>query len=398
MCIRDRASIIAHRPIYDKSDAPPVVAPLKTVGDRLERLDVVGLTYLHPTADHRPLTAAGRQAVDDESQTTEDKLPPVLDEGGTMVVGRRSVVGGLSGIADAAFALPRGSFTVITGRVGSGKTTLLRALLGLLPPQGGEVRWNGARVSDPAAHFAPPRAAYTPQVPRLFSQALRDNILMGLPDDGRLAHAPVSYTHLDVYKRQVLGMELAGDIDAVGQDVTRFKVGDPVFASTFEVNFGGYAEYKCFPEDGLVAHKPDNLNYEEAAAAVGAGMTALRCLRQGNIRPGQRVLIYGASGAVGTNAVQLARNHFGAEVTGVCSGANGDLVRSLGAAQVIDYTREDFTRRGEKYDVVFDAVARFPPARAAQALTETGVYLNVHKHSDADAGRSTCLLYTSRCV
>ncbi|MBK7219050.1 MAG: NAD(P)-dependent alcohol dehydrogenase [Candidatus Promineofilum sp.] len=190
-------------------------------------------------------------------------------------------------------------------------------------------------------------------------------------------------------RRKVLGMELAGDIDAVGQDVTRFKVGDPVFASTFEVNFGGYAEYKCFPEDGLVAHKPDNLNYEEAAAAVGAGMTALRCLRQGNIRPGQRVLIYGASGAVGTNAVQLARNHFGAEVTGVCSGANGDLVRSLGAAQVIDYTREDFTRRGEKYDVVFDAVARFPPARAAQALTETGVYLNVHKHSDADAGRST---------
>jgi ATP-binding cassette subfamily B protein len=182
-------SIVRHRPIYEKGDAPPVVAPSKTAADRLERLEVVGLTYLHPTADHRPPTAAGRQAVDDESQTTEDKLPPVLEEGGTMVGGRRSVVGGLSGIADAAFALPRGSFTVITGRVGSGKTTLLRALLGLLPPQGGVVRWNGARVSDPAAHFAPPRAAYTPQVPRLFSQALRDNILMGLPDDGRLAHA-----------------------------------------------------------------------------------------------------------------------------------------------------------------------------------------------------------------
>ena len=188
-------------------------------------------------------------------------------------------------------------------------------------------------------------------------------------------------------RRKVLGMELAGDIDAVGKDVTRFKVGDPVFASTFELNFGGYAEYKCIPEDGLVARKPANLTYEEAAAAVGAGQTALRCLMQGHIQPGQRVLVYGASGAVGTNAVQLARNHFGAEVTAVCSGANIDLVRFLGAAEVIDYTREDFTRRGEKYDVVFDAVARFPPARAKQALTKTGVYLNVHKHSDVDAGQ-----------
>ncbi len=189
-------------------------------------------------------------------------------------------------------------------------------------------------------------------------------------------------------RRKVLGMELAGDIDAVGQDVTRFKVGDPVFASTFEVDFGGYAEYKCFPEDGLVARKPENLTYEEAAAAVGAGLTALRCLKQGHIQPGQRVLIYGASGAVGTNAVQLARNHFGADVTAVCSGANIDLVRSLGAAEVIDYTRDDFSRRREQYDVVFDAVAKFPPARAKQALTKTGVYLNVHKHSDAGSGRS----------
>jgi len=188
-------------------------------------------------------------------------------------------------------------------------------------------------------------------------------------------------------RRKVLGMELAGDIDAVGQDVTRFKVGDPVFASTFEVDFGGYAEYKCFPEDGLVAHKPDNLTYEEAAAAVGAGMTALRCLNQGHIRPGQRVLIYGASGAVGTNAVQLARNHFGAEVTAVCSGANVDLVRSLGADHVIDYTREDFTQSGATYDVIFDAVAKYPPAQAKKALKETGVYLNVHKHSDAGPGR-----------
>lgn len=192
-------------------------------------------------------------------------------------------------------------------------------------------------------------------------------------------------------RRKVLGMELAGDVDAVGQAVTRFRVGDPVFASTFAVDFGGYAEYKCFPEDGLVARKPDNLSYEAAAAAVGGGMTALRCLMKGNIRPGQRVLIYGASGAVGTNAVQLARNHFGAEVTAVCSGANAALVRSLGAGQVIDYTCEDFSQSGVTYDVIFDAVAKYPPARAKKALKENGVYLNVHKHSDADSKRDVGL-------
>jgi NADPH:quinone reductase-like Zn-dependent oxidoreductase len=184
-------------------------------------------------------------------------------------------------------------------------------------------------------------------------------------------------------KRAILGMELAGEIEAIGNHVTRFQPGDPVFASTFEVGFGSYAEYKCLPEDGLLAIKPANLSFGETAAAVGAGMTALRCLQRGRIQPGQTMLIYGASGAVGTNSVQLASRHFGAEVTGVCSTANLELVKSLGASKVIDYTRADFTQGGALYDVVFDAVARIPPARARKSLKQGGVYLNVHRDSHA---------------
>jgi len=189
-------------------------------------------------------------------------------------------------------------------------------------------------------------------------------------------------------RRKVLGMELAGDIEAIGKNVTRFNVGDAVLASTFEANFGGYAEYKCLPEDGLLAIKPDHLTYGEAAAAVGAGMTAFRCMEQGKIQPGQEVLIYGASGAVGTNAVQLAKHHYGARVTGVCSTANLEMVKSLGADEVIDYTREDFTKSGKTYDVVFDAVAKFPSDRAKIALKSGGVYLNVHRDSDYAARNS----------
>lgn len=182
-------------------------------------------------------------------------------------------------------------------------------------------------------------------------------------------------------KRHILGMELAGEIESIGQKVTRFKSGDAVFASTYNVNFGGHAEYKCLPEKGVIAIKPANLTYEEAAAIPGGGQTAWHCLQKGRLQPGQKILIYGASGAVGTFAVQLASRHFSAEVTGVCSDANVDLVRSLGANQVIDYTRQDFTQSGETYDVIFDAVGKLSPAYGKKALKPGGVYINVHADS-----------------
>jgi NADPH:quinone reductase-like Zn-dependent oxidoreductase len=193
-------------------------------------------------------------------------------------------------------------------------------------------------------------------------------------------------------RRPILGMELAGEVESVGKKVTRFKPGDPVYASTFDVNFGGYAEYKCLPENGVIAIKPVNLTYEEAAAVPGAGQTAWHCLLKGNLRPGQKILVYGASGAVGTFAVQLASRHFGAEVTGVCSSANLELVKSLGASQVIDYTRQDFTQNGAIYDVVFDAVGKLAPAQGKKALKPGGVYINVLADSNGGEKREYMLV------
>lgn len=183
-------------------------------------------------------------------------------------------------------------------------------------------------------------------------------------------------------KRSILGMECSGEIEAVGNNVKRFKPGDQVFACTGFM-FGAYAQYKCLAEDstkidsGMVAHKPENMTFEEAAAGVATGgITALAGLRQGKIGKEQRIMVYGASGSVGTYAVQLAK-YFGCAVTGVCSTPNLEMVKSLGADSVIDYTQEELSQSGSNYDLVFDAVDKLPEKQGRKLLDASGVFVTV---------------------
>jgi NADPH:quinone reductase-like Zn-dependent oxidoreductase len=181
-------------------------------------------------------------------------------------------------------------------------------------------------------------------------------------------------------RNPILGLVLAGEVESVGRDATKFKPGDQVYAFT-AFRFGAYAEYKCLPETAIVALKPSNASHEEAAAIPYGGLLALHFLKQANVESRRRVLVYGASGAIGTSAVQLAK-HFGADVTGVCSAANLELVRSLGADAVIDYTKDDFTRNGARYDLVFNAVGkRKAMLQADGSLTPGGRHITVDDNS-----------------
>ena len=174
-------------------------------------------------------------------------------------------------------------------------------------------------------------------------------------------------------KRRILGAELAGEVAAVGAAVSEFAVGDRVFG-TSAGGFGAHAEFICMRESAALAHKPAAMTFEEAAAVCDGAMLALGCLRQADLGKGRRILVYGASGSIGTAGVQLAK-YFGADVTAVCGTKNAELVRSLGADEVIDYTQEDFTKNGERYDVIFDAVGKLSFGRCRNSLKPGGMYL-----------------------
>jgi len=174
-------------------------------------------------------------------------------------------------------------------------------------------------------------------------------------------------------RNNILGGNFAGTVESIGNDVTLFKEGDQVFGST-GMSFGSYAEYKCLSENEVLAKIPSNMNYNESTAVIFGGLTALSFLQKAGIKSGQKVLVYGASGAVGTAAVQLAK-YFGAEVTGVCSDANIDLVKSLGASKVIDYKKEDFSETDELYDIVYEAVGKTSISKGKKILKKNGIYI-----------------------
>lgn len=183
-----------------------------------------------------------------------------------------------------------------------------------------------------------------------------------------------------VRRKRIPGHEWAGVVEAAGREAMRFKPGDRVFGTTTGLSVGANAEYVCLPESGssgVLDAIPGGLTFAQAAALPVGGMTALQILRRANIQPGQSVLVNGASGSVGSYAVQLAR-HFGADVTGVCSGRNAELVRSLGAGRIIDYTQQEFAAAGVRYDVIFDAAGKSSPAHSAPALAEGGLFLTTN--------------------